>query len=369
MSLKIDRDNNRFRQIVRGKIRENLRRYVNHGEMIGRKGGDLVSIPLPQLDIPHFRYGQNGRGGVGQGDGEEGQPVGRGEQDGDGTGQAGSDPGQHIVEVDVTLEELAEILGDELELPRIEPKGTAKIQEEKARYRSIRRVGPESLRHFKRTYVEAMKRQVIEGTYNHASPRVVPIKGDRRYRSWETTPVPQANAVIIYMMDVSGSMTDEQKNIVRTEAFWIDTWLRSQYDGLERRYIVHDAAAKEVDEHTFYHTRESGGTRISSAYEVCSKLLDDSFPIADWNTYLFQFSDGDNWGEDSRKALNLLSESLVPRCNLFCYGQVESPYGSGEYLQTLASNFGTDHECVTLSEIANKDAIFDSIKTFLGKGQ
>ena len=74
---------------------------------------------------------------------------------------------------------------------------------------------------------------------------------------------------MIYLMDVSGSMTDEQKEIVRTEAFWIDTWLSSQYDGIETRYIIHDAVAKEVDEHTFYHTRESGGTRISSAYKAC----------------------------------------------------------------------------------------------------
>ncbi|MCA9120492.1 MAG: DUF444 family protein [Planctomycetaceae bacterium] len=369
MSLKIDRDNNRFRQIVRGKIRENLRRYVNHGEMIGRKGRDLVSIPLPQLDIPHFRYGQNGRGGVGQGEGQEGQPIAGGDGQGEGTGQAGAEPGKHLVEVDVTLEELAEILGAELELPRIEPKGSAKIQQEKARYRSIRRVGPESLRHFKRTYVEAMKRQVIEGSYNHTSPRVIPIKGDRRYRSWDTTPEPQANAVIIYMMDVSGSMTDEQKSIVRTEAFWIDTWLRSQYDGLERRYIIHDAAAKEVDEHTFYHTRESGGTRISSAYAVCAKLLEESFPSEEWNVYLFQFSDGDNWGEDSRRAMELLTKSLVPHCNLFCYGQVESPYGSGEYIRALEATFGRDHEKVILSEIEDKDAIFESIKQFLGKGK
>ena len=162
MTVRIQRDNTRFRQIVRGKIRENLRRYINHGEMIGRKGRDLVSIPVPQLDIPHFRYGQNGGGGVGQGEGPEGQPIARGDGEGEGTGQAGSDPGQHIVEVDVTLDELAEILGSELELPRIEPKGTDKIQQEKARYRSIRRVGPESLRHFKRTYIEAMKRQMIE---------------------------------------------------------------------------------------------------------------------------------------------------------------------------------------------------------------
>lgn len=369
MTLKIDRDKNRFRQIVRGKVRENLRRYINHGEMIGRKGRDLVSIPLPQLDIPHFRYGQNGRGGVGQGEGQEGQPIAKGDDEGEGVGQAGSDAGQHIVEVDVTLEELAEIMGDELELPRIEPKGNATIQQEKARYRSIRRVGPESLRHFKRTYVEALKRQVIEGDYDRRKPRVVPIKGDQRYRSWETTPEPEANAVIIYMMDVSGSMTDDQKAIVRTEAFWIDTWLRSQYDGVECRYIIHDAAAKEVDEHTFYHTRESGGTRISSAYRVCSDLIDGRFSPDEWNIYLFQFSDGDNWGEDNRQAMQLLNEKLVTRSNLFCYGQVESPYGSGEYIRSLEQAFGRDHEKVVLSEIEDKDAIFESIKQFLGKGK
>src|SRR5919106_747340 len=94
---------------------------------------------------------------------------------------------------------------------------------------------------------------------------------------------PVANAVIIYMMDVSGSMTDDQKEIVRTESFWIDAWLRSQYQGLERRYIIHDAAAKEVDEHTFYHTRESGGTRISSAYTLANKIIDEAHSPMDWN--------------------------------------------------------------------------------------
>ena len=276
MIQKIDRDVTRFKNIVRGKIRENLRKYVTHGEMIGRKGRDLVSIPIPQLDVPHFRYGKN-QGGVGQGDGEEGQPIARGGDDEGGTGQAGSDAGAHVLEVEISLEELADILGNELELPRIEPKGKANIKEQKARYKSIRRVGPESLRHFKRTYVEALRRQVTEGTYSARNPRVIPIREDRRYRSWETEEEPESNAAIIYMMDVSGSMTDEQKHIVRTESFWIDTWLKSQYDGVERRYIIPDAAAKEVDEHTFYHTRESGGTRISSAYRVAAGLIDTTF--------------------------------------------------------------------------------------------
>jgi sporulation protein YhbH len=330
MVMKIDRDASRFKQIVRGKIRENLRKYVTHGEMIGRKGKDLVSIPLPQLDVPHFRYGTNGRGGVGQGDGEIGQPIARGDDGEEGEGKAGSDPGEHVLEVDISLEELAAILGDELQLPRIEPKGKANIVQDKVRYTSVRRIGPESLRHFRRTYVEALRRQLAEGTYRPADPRVVPIKDDRRYRSWEHVSEPQANAVILYMMDVSGSMTDDQKEIVRTESFWIDTWLRSQYDGLERRYIIHDAAAREVDENTFYHTRESGGTRISSAYKVALELLKEKFNPAEWNIYCFQFSDGDNWGEDNKSALNMLKGEILPQCNLFCYGQVESPYGSGE---------------------------------------
>jgi hypothetical protein len=367
MVMRIDNDRSRFKEIVRGRIRANLRKYVTHGEMIGRKGRDLVSIPIPQLDVPHFRFGKNGSGGVGQGEGEEGDVIG-GQGEG-GAGAAGSEPGGHILEVEVSLDELAAILGDELRLPRIEPKGQANISQEKAKYNSIRRVGPESLRHFKRTYVEAMRRQISTGEYNPKNPNVVPIREDRRYRSWSTVSEPEANAAIIYMMDVSGSMTDEQKEIVRTEAFWIDTWLKSQYDGVETRYIIHDAVAREVDEHTFYHTRESGGTRISSAYRVAVELMESQFPVDAWNLYCFQFSDGDNWGEDNNQSLALLRERMLPKVNLFCYGQVDSPYGSGEYLKALEGAFGEDHESLILSEIADKEGIYESIRTFLGKGK
>ncbi|MEK6233522.1 MAG: DUF444 family protein [Planctomycetales bacterium] len=220
MGTRIEGDRNRFQKIVQGKIRQNLRKYITHGEMIGRRGRDLVSIPLPQLDTPHFRYGDRNSGGVGQGDGEVGTPIGRGQQQ-PGPGQAGNEPGGHILEVEVSLKELAAILGDELELPRIEPKGKANIMEEKSRYTGIRRVGPESLRHFKRTYKEALRRNISEGTYNSRDPKIVPIREDKRYRSWKTYQQPEFNAAIIYMMDVSGSMAEEQKEIVRTESFLI----------------------------------------------------------------------------------------------------------------------------------------------------
>ena len=369
MVMEIERDQRRFKQIVRGRIRENLRKYITHGEMIGRRGRDLVSIPVPQLDVPRFKFGKNGSGGIGQGDGEVGDPLGKPGDGPAGSGGAGSEPGgEHFLEVEVTLDELAAMLGDELELPRIEPKGAANITAEKSKYNSIRQSGPESLRHFKRTYLNALKRQISTGNYEPADPRVVPIKRDKQYRSWNDVPQPQVNASVIYLMDVSGSMTDEQKSIVRTEAFWIDTWLASQYQGIETRYIIHDAVAKEVDEHTFYHTRESGGTRISSAYKVCTELIKREFPVDDWNIYCFQFSDGDNWGDDNQQAFELLSDHLLPASNIFCYGQVESPYGSGDFIDALRKRF-SENDSLILSEIPDKDGIYQSIKTFLGKGK
>lgn len=367
MVQNIEHDVSRFKQIVRGKIRQNLKKYVTQGEMIGRKGKNLVSIPLSQLDVPHFRYGNSGSGGVGQGEGEDGQPVAGGDGKG-GAGKAGDSPGGHILEVDVSLEELADILGEELQLPRIQPKGRSHLEQVKNKYTGVRRTGPESLRHLRRTYKEALRRQISAHEYNPLAPKVTPIREDKRYRSWKPVLQPEANAAIVYMMDVSGSMADEQKSIVRTEAFWIDAWLRRHYKGIERRYIIHDAVAKVVDEETFYHTRESGGTRISTAYKLFLDVIAKEFNPTDWNIYGFHFSDGDNWGDDNTACFELLSKDILPKVNLFCYGQVESPYGSGEFLPALRNRLGKSAKNLVLSEIPNREAIYASIKTFLGRG-
>ena len=368
---KIGRDHSRFKQIVRGKIKKELRRYITRGELIGRKGGKTVSIPLPQIQLPRFRYGSQERGGVGQGDGDVGQPIAPGQQpqQGQGQGEAGENPGEHVLEVDVELAELAKILGEELELPHIQPRGKKAIAAEKDVYTGIHRSGPESLRHFKRTFKQALLREIAAGTYDPDNPMVLPHREDKRYRSWKTHREPEANAVIIYMMDVSGSMGFEQKEIVRIESFWIDTWLRSQYKNIESRYIVHDATAKEVDQHTFFHIRESGGTKISSAYELCKRLVDEQFPPEEWNIYPFHFSDGDNWGgDDTRRCVKLLEDNILPRVNVFCYGQVKSAYGSGQFIKDLRQSFEKD-ERVILSSISSREEIYDSIKEFLGKGR
>lgn len=370
MSLKIHQDHSRFRQIVRGKIKQNLRKYVQKGEMLGKKGKDTISIPIPFIDIPHFRFGQKEQGGVGQGDGEVGQSIGQGQpQPGDGQGSAGEGEGQHALEVDVTLEELAQILGEELQLPNIEHRGKEQVVTQKIKYTGVNTTGPESLRHFKRTFKQALRRQIAMGTYDPKRPVIIPTREDRRYRSYKVQNLPETNAVIIYMMDVSGSMGDEQKEVVRIESFWLDTWLRHQYKGLETRYVIHDAVAREVDRDTFFHTRESGGTMISSAYKLCKEIIAADYPSSSWNIYPFHFSDGDNWSaDDTRLCIDLLKGEILPHVNQFAYGQVESPYGSGQFIKDLRESVGDD-EKMALSEIADKDAIYNSIKDFLGKGR
>ena len=364
---RIDQDHTRFRQIVRGKIKQNLKKFVSSGELIGRQGDKYVAIPLPQISLPRFRYGENKKNGVGQGEGEPGDPVPG--EDGDGQGQAGDQEGQHVLEVDVSLEELAKILGEELELPNIEPRGKKSIRSAAGRFTSIARTGPQSLRHFKRTFREALKRQIASGTYQPDRPMIIPIRDDLRFRAVQTREVPQASAAVIYMMDVSGSMGREQKEIVRIEAFWIDTWLRHQYKNLEVNYIVHDAVAHHVDQHTFFHLRESGGTKISSAYDLAMELVRDKYPSSEWNVYPFHFSDGDNWSSrDTERCIELLKSSILPESNQFCYGQVKSAYGSGQFKKDLDAALQSDEKVVT-TDIPDRDGILPSIKAFLGKGR
>ncbi len=364
--MSIKEDQSRFRDIVKGKIKENFRKYVSQGEMIGKRENDFVKIPLPSIDIPNFRYGPKQQGGVGQGEGQQGDDVG---EPGDGQGQAGNNAGEHLLEVEFTIDELAEILGEKLELPRIQPKGNKNIETTRTKYTGLAPVGPEGLRHFRSSYKKALKRYVTTGSYDPENPVIIPIRRDFQYRSFKKITQPQTRAVVIYMMDVSGSMGDEQKEIVRLESFWINSWLKKHYKGLETRFIIHDAAAKEVDETTFFRTSESGGTLISSAYKLCQQIIQDEYPINEWNIYPFHFSDGDNWsGEDTRLCIRMLREFFLPHTNMFCYGQVESKYGSGQFLKDLQKEFPND-ERIVLSQIENRDKILDSIKDFLGKGR
>ena len=229
MGMNIERDQRRFRQIVRGRIREESAE-VHHARRDDRPQGSRSrqhsrsaarrsALPLRRERLRRRRAGRRRRRRAAR----QGRPAAGRRR----PGAAAIRAAATLLEVDVSLDELAEMLGEELELPRIEPKGAASIIEarspsttasaRRARSRCGTSSGP---------ICKALKRQISAPASTSRTIRAsIPIKADKQYRSWNTVQHPQVNAAVIYMMDVSGSMTDEQKEIVRTEAFWIDTWL------------------------------------------------------------------------------------------------------------------------------------------------
>ncbi len=356
----IEEDYKRFNEIVKGHIKKEFKKYIVHEEIVGKSEDNFIKIPISKIKIPKFMYGPKKTGKVSQGEGGEKAP-GQGQE-------AGDVAGEHQIEVELEIDELADILGKELELPRIKPKGVRKIESFENKYTNISDQGPKGLHHFKKTYKEALKRSILTGAYDSKDPMVIPIKADFKYKAPKKTLKPATNAVVIYMMDVSGSMGQEQKKIVRIESFWINMWLKHNYKGLKARFIIHDAVAKEVDEEIFFKTSESGGTLISSAYKKAIEIIDKDYVGESWNIYLFHFSDGDNWSnDDTVLCKELISKEFIKKANLFGYGQVESKYGSGQFIKDIKEDF-KDNEVVVCSPIKDKTEIIRSIKDFLGKG-
>lgn len=369
----VDTDHDRYEKILRGKARKELLKFKNPREMIGIKGKDLVSIPVPDIDIPNYRPGGppgKGMGGVGQGEGDIGIPIAKGKP-GQGAGSgAGSEPGEHIKETWVRLSkfDIAKALMEELGLPNLEPKGNENIKERKIKWNTYSKVGNEV--NLSESLVNILLRNLALKGKNFNSSEIVVRDDDLVFDSWRITEKPEASAVIIYMMDVSGSMSDEQKERVRTMSWYLSTIIRYQFGkaradirnekftsqdygkGVEEVYIIHDAQAKEVDEETFYNTRESGGTRISSAYKLADEIIQERYNPKTWNIYLFHFSDGDNWLDDNVVAFELV-DKLMKDANHFGYVQTDSQHGSGQFLADFKEAYGDDHIRVRLARIQN----------------
>lgn len=361
-SLGMEPDLRRYREIIRGKVRDDLQDYITSDEIIAQHGNDIVSVPVKEVQIPRYQFGSN-QEGAGQGDGDPDA-----EEDGDGGPQAGDKAGQHIKEESFHVEELADLLGEHLELPRIKPRLTSGLEEAVPRYEGISKNGTTSLRDNKRTFKEALKRTIAENTYDPDNPVVVPLREDFRFRSPRLKPRPKTNAVIFYLIDVSGSMGDLEKLLARNTAFWTDAWIDRQYQGTEKCYIIHDAEADIVDRETFFTTRQSGGTRISSAYQLAKEQMAQRFSPDEWNIYVFHFSDGDNWGDDSAIAEEILKNDILPHVNLFGYVEIGGRHLHGGFKSDLDDAF-SDHESVVTTDMEDREDIIPVIKDLLGTGR
>jgi uncharacterized protein len=344
----INKDHDRFRQIIKGSVRKELKKLITQSGILGRRGKKTVSIPLPKINLPRFTWKGDG-GGVGQG-GDQGPP--------------GDDPADNQLEVEVELEELADLLGEELELPLIKPKGESQLTVESHKYNTLRKLGPESLLHFKRTYKEALIRAIVSEEYDPDNPTIIPIKEDKRYRASTPIYLPNNQAVVFYVMDVSGSMREEEKRLARLISFWIDLWLRRNYKNIVSKYIIHNVTAREVDQNTFYRTKEGGGTRIASAYELVHDMLRVEYSPSDWNSYVFQYSDGDDFDYGKGTAIDAMRK-VVSLVNQVAYCQVNS---RGKFLAEVKKAF-SDEESVVWAEADDEELILSAIKEFFHQGR
>lgn len=370
MSLKIGPDVKRFQERYKQEVRKNIHKQISNDELIGKQGDKIIKIPIKRINIPRFKYDLRDSGGIGQGDGNEGDPLEGNPNGQSGQGkEVGDNEGELVMEVDLSINELTDILIEVLGLPHLEPKGNKNIDTQKRVYNKIGKTGTNI--HLRRTLKETLSRESSIGNYNPNNPILVPIKNDLRYKISKPEPRKHSNAVLIYMLDVSGSMETEQRRHCKIINYWLENIIERKHPNVESRYIVHTTVGKEVKKDSFYEASGTGGTHISSALELCTKIIKEEYKSDEWNIYPFYYSDGDNWSSDNKIALNILEE-LLPLSNMFCYGQCEKceTNKSQNFLNVMKGTFNSkskDYHKIRATTILTEDDLMSTLELFLNK--
>jgi uncharacterized sporulation protein YeaH/YhbH (DUF444 family) len=396
MPRNIEKDRKQFRDIIGGKLRKALKKFFSKGEFVTKRGKNgKMSVSIPRIDIPIIVHGDSGDG-IGRGPGKKGDVIGRDKNKE--KGEAGQDEGEGII-IDVEMEYILQFLKEELQLPELKPKSSQTYEDIMIKYNDISLVGPESLRHNRRTMLQALKRLAASGELDklyyipgHKDPMklITPINSDKRYRQYKEIRIPSNNAVIMFGRDGSGSMDQYKCDIVSDMCWWLDVWIRRFYDKVERCYFWHDTVAQEVDEEKFYKYRYGGGTTCSSCPKLMAKQLENRFPPGQWNIYCFYFTDGENWNDDNKIFIETIKQDFPPEiCNLFAVTQVmcwnysnslkqATDNGLGEEANYRSVSIGPeetpdytsgDWHSPSLSDDERNEQIKQALKTLLGKNK
>ena len=388
-ALRSDRsagDRKRHRDKLRRSIRDNIADIISEESIIGRDRDRVVKVPIRGIKEYRFVYGDN-EGGVGTGDGETqpGQVVGKaGQKPGQGQGQGpgGNEPGQDIYETEISLDELVDIMFEDLELPDMERKILKEALAERVSKRlGYRKQGVRAHLDRKRTAKQRIKRQIARGVTSAlqtdeptgeadtpASPaeRFPFNKSDLTYRRLRVDTREESNAVVVCIMDTSGSMDRLKKYLARSFFFLLFQFVCTKYQNTELVFIGHHTQAKEVSEDEFFHKGESGGTLISSGYNKALEIIKNRFHPAHWNIYAFHCSDGDNFDSDNAEAMKAATE-LCETCNLFGYGEIK-PMGSHYYESSMLDRFkklAADNFQSVLIE--RREDVWPAFKAFMSK--
>ena len=358
--------------------------------LIGKSGDKIIKVPIRGIKEFRFVFGPNQKGSS-QGDGntQNGQVVGRngdsGDGNGPGKGQAGDQEGQDIYETEITLDELTALLFEDLNLPHLVRKNLKEIPSISHRKKDgFRRKGIQVRLDKRKTAINRIKRKVSAnkaglketceickdtgyidgGTGKITCPncRVRFHEADKRFKHFEIENRPESNAVMICIMDTSGSMDTQKKFLARSLFYILYLFLRTKYQQMEVVFISHTTEAKEVDEDQFFHTGESGGTFISSGYAKALEIIDARYSPSLWNVYVLHASDGDNFESDTDKAVELIKK-LTEICTLVGYAEIiPSTYS---YPLSATLNVRMNDKKFIVNTLKDKNDIWPSLVKYL----
>lgn len=368
-------DRRRHKKKIEDAIKDGIHDIVAEESIIGKDGKKKIRIPVRGIKEYKFVYGSNSNqtGSGGEHSIKKGQVLKKGKKKGQqsGTGKPGNKPGEEYYDVEVTLEELASYLFADLELPDLEKKALQSIVSEKWKRKGYRPQGIRPRLSKKETAKQRIKRKKAAQRRDESNeePESFPfIENDLRYKHITKTQKNISNAVIFFIMDVSGSMGKDKKYLARSFFFLLYHFIRSRYEKTDIVFIAHDTQPYEVDEDKFFNRGTGGGTMVSPTMEYVHDAINKRYDPSAWNVYAFHCSDGDNWVTDNEKTLTL-TKKVASMCQLYGYCEIEPSETAIKWLdsETGLSKLYEDHYEIKTAKITSKEEVWPAFKAFFGK--
>ena len=373
-------DRRRHKEKIEKAIREGIHHIVAEESIIGDENGKKkFRIPVRGIKEYKFVYGSNSGKQVGSAPGKDikkGQKIGdpnQQQQNAPGN-KASNQSGEEFYDVEISLEELAKYLFDELELPELKKKQLANISSDKLKRNGYRSDGIIPRLDRKKSAIARIKRMKASGFDPDKAEEgeTFPFhEDDLKFRHYKLKKEPNTNAVIFFVMDVSGSMSTEKKFLARSFCFLMYQFIRSKYEQVDIVFVTHDIEAREVDEKLFFTQATSGGTIASSGVELVEEIINKRYHPSSWNIYTFQCSDGDNFDSDNKKYLEII-ESLKDYCQLIGYCEIDpernnhSGYASYEPTRLFDILYPIKDNKLNVAQIFSKEDVWNAFKQILG---
>jgi sporulation protein YhbH len=357
------RDWLRHNEKVRESVQKNLPDLIAGSDLITGSQDRTVQVPVRMLEHARFRLADpqtQSQADAGQGQGKAGdvlRPVQRGA--GDEEGQGDNSEGEVRLLLELKVDDIMDWLWDELKLPDLRPKRNNSMNDDEFVREGWDKHGARARLDRRRTVKEAVKRRAIQ-----RNP--VPFTNeDLRFRQLVQRRRPATNAVVIFALDVSASMTEAERKLAKTFFFFVLQGIRRKYAKVETRFIAHTTQAWEFSENEFFQVTGTGGTGASTAFNLTLDLIHSEYDPAQYNGYLFYASDGENFTEDRGAAIDGLTR-LAALLNYI--GYVETVPGAPRTTETEMKIICTDLERsgapIGTSVLARSDDVWKAIRKF-----